>query len=133
LKKQIEVVGAVIVKDGLILCAQRGSTAKLPGMWEFPGGKIEPGESATEALVREINEELSCTIEVDEFINKAEFEYDFGVVILSTYYCSLLSGEPILSEHQNMAWLRSDELLTLDWAPADLPAVAAIQEAAASL
>lgn len=133
MKKQIEVVGAVIIKDGLILCAQRGSTGKLPGMWEFPGGKIEPGESAAEALVREITEELSCTIEVDEFINKAEFEYDFGIVILSTYYCSLLSGEPILSEHENMAWLRSDELQTLEWAPADLPAVAAIQEAASSL
>ena len=133
MKKQIEVVGAVIIKDGLILCAQRGSTGKLPGMWEFPGGKIEPGESATEALVREITEELSVTIEVNEFINKAEFEYDFGIVILSTYYCSLLSGEPILSEHENMAWLRSDELQTLEWAPADLPAVAAIQEAAASL
>jgi 8-oxo-dGTP diphosphatase len=131
LKKRIEVVGAVIVRDGLILCAQRGSEAKLPGMWEFPGGKIEPGESATEALVREITEELSCNIEVHEFINTAEYEYEFGIVVLSTYYCSLISGEPELSEHDGMVWLRPDELQQLEWAPADLPAVAAIQEASA--
>jgi 8-oxo-dGTP diphosphatase len=130
LKKRIEVVGAVIIRDGLILCAQRGSTAKLPGMWEFPGGKIESGESPSEALVREITEELSCVIEVDEYINTAEYEYDFGIVILSTFYCSLISGEPKLSEHDEMVWLRPDELQKLDWAPADLPAVAAIQEVA---
>lgn len=116
----------------MILCAQRGSAAKLPGMWEFPGGKIEPGESATEALIREIKEELSCLIGVNEFINTAEYEYDFGIVVLTTFYCSLISGEPKLSEHDGMVWLRPEELKKLEWAPADLPAVAAIQEAVSS-
>lgn len=131
MKKRIEVVGAVIVRDGLILCARRGPAAKLPGMWEFPGGKTEAGESGSEALVREISEELSCSIEVNEFINTAEYEYDFGIVVLSTFYCSLVAGEPQLSEHDGMVWLRPDELQQLEWAPADLPAVAAIREAAA--
>lgn len=133
MKKRIEVVGAVILNDGLVLCAQRGSAGKLPGMWEFPGGKVELGESPQEALVREIAEELSCVIAVNDFINTAEFEYDFGLVVLSTYYCELKNGEPSLSEHEAMVWLSPDELHTLEWAPADLPAVAAIQKAATTL
>ena len=130
--KRIEVVGAVIVNAGLILCAQRGSAGKLPGMWEFPGGKVEPEESPAEALEREINEELSCEIVVKDFITTTEYEYDFGIVVLSTFYCELKSGAPALSEHEAMVWLSPEELNTLEWAPADIPAVASIQEAANS-
>lgn len=130
LKKRIEVVGAVIVKDGLILCTQRGAAGKLPGMWEFPGGKVELGESSAEALVREVEEELVCTIKVKDFINTVEHEYDFGIVVLSTFYCDLIAGTPSLTEHQDLVWLPAHELSALKWAPADLPAVSAIQNSA---
>jgi 8-oxo-dGTP diphosphatase len=122
-KKRIEVVGAVIVRDNLILCAKRGPAAKLAGMWEFPGGKIEVGETPQDALVREIAEELDCTISVGEYINTAEYEYDFGVVVLATYYCELTAGSPLPSEHEAIAWLPPHQLDSLDWAPADIPAV----------
>lgn len=126
MKKRIEVVGAVIVRDGQILCAQRGLHATLPGMWEFPGGKIEPDETAREALVREINEELLCEITVGEEINTAVHEYDFGIIALTTFFCELVNGTPLLTEHEAVVWLEPEELESLNWAPADVPAVKAI-------
>lgn len=125
--KRIDVVGAVIVRDGLVLCAQRGSTGALSGMWEFPGGKIEVGESPREALEREIAEELECRVSVGEQVASTPHEYDFGIVTLTTFYCELIGGEPKLSEHERVTWLRPAELHRLDWAPADIPAVEAIQ------
>src|SRR5699024_10474848 len=83
-KKQINVVGAVIVKDGEILCAQRGDGGSLAGMWEFPGGKIEPGETPQGALQREIDEELRCEVRVGEHVETTAYDYDFGVVTLTT-------------------------------------------------
>jgi 8-oxo-dGTP diphosphatase len=121
--RQIHVVGAVILKDGLVLCAQRGPQGSLPGLWEFPGGKIEQGESAAAALEREIREELECTVEVGREITTTTHEYDFGDVTLTTFYCSLLAGTPTLTEHVAIKWLRPDELDTISWAPADIPAV----------
>ena len=76
--RQINVVGAVILDEGRVMCAQRGPDGSLPGMWEFPGGKIEPGESPQEALKREILEELGCNIVVGDLINTASHRYDFG-------------------------------------------------------
>ena len=127
MKKRINVVGAVILKDGLVLCAQRGSSGALPGLWEFPGGKIEPEETSREALEREIVEELVCRVVVGDLITTTEYEYDFGIVILTTFYCELIEGTPELTEHESVVWLRPPELHTLEWAPADLPAVAIIQ------
>jgi len=123
MKKDIHVVGAVIVQDGRILCAQRGNHRLLPCMWEFPGGKIEPGESPREALRREILEEMNCTVEVGEQVEHTVHEYDFGIVHLTTYYCRLLSGTPVLKEHAKIEWRRPAELASLNWAPADVPAV----------
>ncbi len=125
--KQIHVVGAVIVQDGRVLCAQRGEGGSLPGLWEFPGGKIELGESPSTALEREIAEELDCTIAVGELITTTSHEYDFGTVHLTTYYCQLVSGTPTTSEHAAITWLNPAELATLVWAPADIPAVSLIQ------
>lgn len=122
-KKNIHVVGAVIVKDDKILCAQRGNTKTLAEMWEFPGGKIEQGESPEEALKREIKEEMHCKIEVGEQVDHTVYEYDFGIVHLTTCYCKLLEGEPVLTEHKAIKWLHKDELPLLEWAPADIPAV----------
>lgn len=121
--RQIRVVGAVIVRDGLVLCAQRGSQGSLPGLWEFPGGKIEAGESPAAALEREIREELNCTVEVGREVTTTLHEYDFGVVTLTTFYCRLVSGTPQTSEHAAIVWLPPGDLATLEWAPADVPAV----------
>jgi len=131
-KKQIKVVGAVIVRDGLILCAQRGPLGALPGMWEFPGGKIEPDETPHDALAREITEELECEVAVGELITTTSHEYDFGIVELTTFYCELLSGSPVLTEHAEVVWLPPTELTSLEWAPADIPAVEFIARTAAS-
>lgn len=122
-KKQIVVVGAVIVKDGKILCAQRGPSGSLAGMWEFPGGKIEPGETAREALEREITEELECQVSVGTEVTTTRHEYDFGVVTLTTFYCELTDGTPNLTEHSEVRWLAPHDLRTLNWAPADIPAI----------
>jgi len=129
-KKQINVVGAVIVREGLILCAQRGPGGALPGMWEFPGGKIEAGETPRDALAREITEELECEVAVGELITTTAHEYAFGIVELTTFYCELLAGTPVLTEHAEVVWLAPAELTSLDWAPADIPAVQLIEQAA---
>ncbi|MER3390581.1 MAG: (deoxy)nucleoside triphosphate pyrophosphohydrolase [Microcella sp.] len=123
MKKHITVVGAVIVRDGLIYCARRGPGGALPGMWEFPGGKVEKKESFAEALVREINEELECEISVIEALETTTHEYDFAIVTLATFICKLIAGEPRSNEHAEERWLPADQLDILDWAPADIPAV----------
>ncbi|MCU1508503.1 MAG: (deoxy)nucleoside triphosphate pyrophosphohydrolase [Glaciihabitans sp.] len=121
--KQIDVVGAVIVRDDLVFCAQRGQGGALAGKWEFPGGKLEVGESPTTALGREIREELACQVIVGAKVTSTSHEYDFGVVNLTTFYCKLSEGEPVISEHKAALWLSPSELGSLDWAPADVPAV----------
>lgn len=123
MQKQIHVVGAVIVKDGKVLCAQRGAGGSLAGMWEFPGGKIEPSESPRRALKREIDEELRCEIEVAAEVTTTTYEYDFATIVLTTFYCTLLGGTPKLTEHSALKWLPPEKLHALEWAPADVPAV----------
>ena len=124
----IEVVGAVIVSEGQVLCTQRGGDGPLSGLWEFPGGKVEAGEAPNEALAREIHEELRCQIRVGEKVTATRHEYAFGTVNLTTFYCTLGEGQPSLTEHTQMRWLAPSDLRTLDWAPADVPAVRLIEE-----
>ena len=124
--RPIDVVGAVIVSEGKVLCAQRGAGGALPGLWEFPGGKIEEGENPREALEREIVEELRCRVSVGSEVAVTTHEYDFGVVTLTTFYCDLIAGMPELTEHQAIKWLTPGELRTVKWAPADIPAVETI-------
>ncbi|MCL6605302.1 MAG: (deoxy)nucleoside triphosphate pyrophosphohydrolase [Paenibacillus sp.] len=128
MKKHIHVVGAVIIENEKILCAQRGAAKAMAYKWEFPGGKVEEGETPQAALKREINEEMNCMIEIGEAIETTVYEYDFGFVHLSTFYCHLISGKPALTEHVAIRWLPAHELMSLDWAPADIPAVEKIQE-----
>lgn len=121
-RKRLEVVGAVIIDEDRIFCTRRGP-GNLEGMWEFPGGKIEPGESGPEALTREIREELDCVIKVGDKIALTHYEYPFASVSLTTYRCRLQDGRPRLSEHTQSLWLTAGELDTVDWAPADVPTV----------
>jgi 8-oxo-dGTP diphosphatase len=116
-----------MVKDGLVLCAQRGDEGQLAGLWEFPGGKVEPGESQQAALAREITEELGCTIEVGPEVTTTTHAYEFGNVTLTTFYCRLVSGTPTATEHAAILWLSPRELDSIPWAPADVPAIAKIQ------
>ncbi|WP_345751428.1 (deoxy)nucleoside triphosphate pyrophosphohydrolase [Microbacterium rhizophilus] len=121
--KEIHVVGAVIVRDGLVLCARRGPDQSLPGMWEFPGGKIEADETPEDAVVREIQEELGCKIRVDSPLGVHSHEYPFGIVHLTTFICRLLAGEPRAREHAELRWLPRSSLHTIQWAPADIPSL----------
>ncbi|MEW9109527.1 MAG: (deoxy)nucleoside triphosphate pyrophosphohydrolase [Cytobacillus gottheilii] len=123
MKKNIHVVGAIIIDNDKILCAQRGPGKALPYKWEFPGGKIEEGESPQEALKREIREEMNCKIEIGEQVDHTVYDYDFGIVHLTTFSCKLVEGKPVLTEHVSIEWLSANELTSLDWAPADIPAV----------
>lgn len=123
MKKQFNVVGAIIRRDGEILCARRGPEGSLPGLWEFPGGKIETNESPKGALAREIIEELNCCIKVGDQVDSTTYEYDFAIITLTTFYCVLTDGEPDMTEHSELRWLPPELLKELEWAPADIPAV----------
>lgn len=130
--KEIAVVGAVITRDGLVLCAQRGDGGQLPGLWEFPGGKLEPGESPQEALSREILEELRCEIEVGDEVTTTTHTYDFARISLTTYWSTLVRGVPKATEHAEFRWVPPADLHSLEWAPADVPAVRLIEQAMAA-
>lgn len=132
MKKEINVVGAVVTNDGKILSTQRSESMSLPGMWEFPGGKIEPGESPRAALVREMQEELLCTVEIGDQVASTRYEYDFGFVTLTTFYSTLVDGEPQLTEHSEIRWIDAANLDSVEWAPADVPAVETIMAAYAA-
>ncbi|MDT2813300.1 (deoxy)nucleoside triphosphate pyrophosphohydrolase [Vagococcus carniphilus] len=124
MKKEIDVVGAIIIKDKKILCCQRGPGRALANLWEFPGGKIEENETKVQALKRELREELKITVSmVEEIFDFTRYEYDFGFVNLTTFICYLESGEPQLTEHLQVKWLLPQELDSLEWAPADIPTV----------
>jgi 8-oxo-dGTP diphosphatase len=125
--KKVNVAGAVIFNEkNEILCAQRSPSMSLPGLWEFPGGKIEPGESPEQCLVREIREELDCLIEVHERIADATHSYPNLVVRLITYKAKIMEGAPAPKEHAQLVWLPLSEIASLDWAPADIPTVRAL-------
>ena len=123
MKRTVEVVGAVIERDGLVLCARRGPGGETGGLWELPGGKVEPGETPETALAREIAEELGCRVVVGAHVTTTVHEYDAVVVALATYLCELVGGEPAPTEHAELRWLAPGGLPGLAWAPADIPAV----------
>lgn len=116
--KQIEVVAAIICKGEYIFATQRGYGDFKDG-WEFPGGKMEPGESPKEALVREIQEELSTTISVDKFLCTVEYDYPKFHLTMHCYLCSLQTEALHLNEHEAARWLTKGDLDSVDWLPAD--------------
>ena len=117
--KQIEVVAAIIRKDDKIFATQRGY-GDFKDWWEFPGGKMEVGESPEEALRREIREELSTEISVDEYICTVEYDYPKFHLKMHCYFCSLISEALHLNEHEAARWLAKDELDSVKWLPADV-------------
>ena len=120
--KQIEVVAAVIRKDGRVFATQRGY-GDWKGWWEFPGGKIELGETPEEALRREIREELQADVSVDEFLCTVEYDYPKFHLTMHCYFCSLVSETFHLNEHEAAQWLKADELDNVRWLPADVMVV----------
>ena len=116
--KQIEVVAAIIRKDDKIFATQRGY-GDFKDYWEFPGGKMETGETAEEALKREILEELSTEISVDEFLCTVEYDYPAFHLTMHCYLCHVESGHLELKEHEASRWLAKDELESVEWLPAD--------------
>ena len=117
-RKHIEVVAAIIVRDGRIFATQRGY-GEWKDWWEFPGGKIEPGESTEDALKREIREELATEIEVDELLTTVEYDYPKFHLTMHCYLCTIISGDLTLLEHEDARWLALDELDGVKWLPAD--------------
>ena len=124
--RSIRVVAAIIEKDGKIFATQRGY-GDYKDWWEFPGGKVEEGETPEEALVREIHEELDADITVDEYITTVEYDYPDFHLSMDCYWCSLKTEHLALLEHEAAKWLSIDDLDQVNWLPADVLAVNAIR------
>lgn len=125
--KEIKVVAAIIQKENKILATKRGY-GEFINMWEFPGGKIEPGETKKQALVREIKEELNIEINVDKFALDIEYQYPNFYLFMSCFMCSIKEGSIELLEHNDGKWITKEELNTLNWLPADIDAVNYLKE-----
>lgn len=120
--KTIEVVAAIIKKDNKYFATQRGY-GDFEGGWEFPGGKMEPGETPQHALIREIKEELDADITVGELIETVEHDYPKFHLTMHCFLCELISEHVVLLEHEAARWLSQEELDSVDWLPADLSVI----------
>lgn len=116
--KVIRVVAAIITHDGKIFATQRGYGEFRDG-WEFPGGKIEQGETPEEALIREIREELDSEIEVGELFDTVEYDYPQFHLSMDCFLCKLQKGKLVLKEHEAAKWLSREQLDSVEWLPAD--------------
>lgn len=124
MKKTIHVVGAIIENEQQeIFCALRNPQMVLANYWEFPGGKIEQGETPKQALSREILEEFNCTIQVGKQVAVTLHEYEQFFVHLETYKATIINGTPQILEHAEARWVPRNQLLDLPFAPADLPSI----------
>ena len=117
--KTIRVVAAIIIHEDKVFATQRGY-GEFKGGWEFPGGKIEEGETPQEALVREIKEELNVEIEVGELLDVVEYDYPNFHLSMDCFICKIKSGELVLNEHEAAKWLTKETLDSVEWLPADL-------------
>jgi 8-oxo-dGTP diphosphatase len=121
------IVGAAIIEDGRVLACERSDPPEVAGKWEFPGGKVEAGESEEEALVRECEEELGVLVAVGERVGD-DVLLGHGRSVLRVYFATLLKGQPVPLEHSEIRWLGRDELGDVPWLPADAPIVEALRE-----
>lgn len=127
LMKTIEVVAAIIHQDGKILATQRGY-GEYKGWWEFPGGKMEPGETEEQAIVREIREELNVGIGVERKVCTVEYDYPQFHLVMHCFWCSLAGGVPELKEHQSAQWLEREQWNSVEWLPADVEVLNALMQ-----
>ena len=127
MNKVVNVVAAIIVKDDKIFATQRGYGDFKDG-WEFPGGKVEEGETPEEALVREIKEELDADIDVGVLFDTVEYDYPTFHLSMKCYLCSLRSDNILLKEHEAAKWLTKDTLDSVDWLPADEGLIGKLKE-----
>lgn len=125
--KTINVVAAVIMKEGKVFATQRGYGEFKDG-WEFPGGKVEAGESPEEALCREIREELEVEVNVGDLIDTIEYDYPAFHLSMKCYACTIAGGSPHLLEHEAARWLSADQLDSVAWLPADITLIPKIAE-----
>ena len=116
--KRIEVVAAVISRDGKYFATQRGYGG-FKDYWEFPGGKMEPGESREQALRREIMEELDTEIRVEDFLMTVDYDYPAFHLTMHCFLCTVVSGRLELKEHESAMWLAPQDLRTVNWLPSD--------------
>ena len=125
--KTINVVAAIIKDKDKVFATQRGYGEFKDG-WEFPGGKVEEGETPEEALKREIEEELNTEIEVGNYLTTIEYDYPLFHLSMRCYWCKIIEGKPVLLEHEAAKWLTKEELDSVDWLPADLTIIELIKE-----
>lgn len=124
--KTVRVVAAIIIENGKVFATQRGYGEFKDG-WEFPGGKIEPGETPEEAIVREIKEELDTEVEVIELLDTVEYDYPNFHLSMGCFICKIKSGDLVLKEHEAAKWLTKDTLGSVEWLPADMGLVGEIE------
>ena len=125
--RSIKVAAAIIIKDGSFFATQRGYGA-WKDWWEFPGGKVEEGETPEEALVREIREELDTEVSVDEFLMTVEYDYPEFHMSMDCFICSILRGELTLLEHESAKWLPLSDPLQVRWLPSDIEVVERLRQ-----
>lgn len=126
-RRTLNVVAAVILRDGRIFATQRGY-GDWKDWWEFPGGKVEPGEAPEDALRREIREELATEIEVGHLLTTVEYDYPQFHLSMHCHLCSIVGGQPSLLEHEDARWLGVNELDSVKWLPADVEVIRALKE-----
>ena len=127
LNETVKVVAAIIIHNNQIFATQRGYGDFKDG-WEFPGGKVEPGETPQQALVREIKEELDTEIEVGDYLMTVEYDYPNFHLSMDCFFCTINSGNLVLREHEAAKWLTVETLDTVDWLPADQGLVEQIKD-----
>ena len=125
--KTVRVVAAIIIENDKVFATQRGYGEFKDG-WEFPGGKIEPGETPEEAIVREIKEELDTEVEVIELLDTVEYDYPKFHLSMGCFICKIKSGDLVLKEHEAAKWLTKDTLGSVEWLPADMGLVREIEK-----
>ena len=126
----MRVVAGVVINSGQVMIARRLARLRMGGLWEFPGGKVEPGESDQVALVRELREELNILVEVHEFLGQSIHDDGRGPVTLVAYRCTHVSGEVVLQDHDAVRYVYPHEFEQFEFAPADVPLLEPISERA---